>query len=108
MQEMRDVEFPNCGAILKPTTLAKVMLVPLHEALGPNVAAVELGVPVPVIVMPIPDGTVMPLAHVVGEHGGMMMMSPSTAVCVGPLITALTLAWLQLAAVKVPAFKLCR
>src|SRR5262249_7397738 len=41
------------------------------------------------MVMPIPLGTVMPPVHV-HDPEGIWIVSPSTAVCVGPLMTALT------------------
>jgi hypothetical protein len=46
---------------------------------------------------------VMPEVHVQGlPAAGMMIVSPFTATCVGPLMTAFTSGWLQVAAVKVP------
>jgi hypothetical protein len=47
--------------------------------------------------------TVIPEVHVQGlPVAGMMIVSPFTATCVGPLMTAFTSGWLQVAAVKVP------
>src|SRR6267378_4085703 len=57
--------------------------------------------PAPIMEMPIPLGTVMPLVQV-HEPAGMLIVSPLTAVCVGPLMMAFTADWLQDAAVKVP------
>src|SRR5882724_5793170 len=81
------------------------MVVPLpQEDDGTVMPDVELGVPLPAIVMPIFDGTVMPVEVVqVQEPEGIWMISPSTAVCVGPLMTASTSAREQVAAVNVPA-----
>ena len=62
---------------------------------APTVPPPVLGVPVPVMSMPTPL-IVMPEVQVQGEPVlGMMMVSPFTAVCVGPLMTALTSASLQ-------------
>jgi hypothetical protein len=63
--------------------------VALHEALAPVVVGVEFGVPLPIIVIPILLGTVIPLCHV-QRPAGIWMVSPFTAVWSGPLITALT------------------
>jgi hypothetical protein len=52
------------------------------------------------IEMPIPAGTVIPAVQV-QVPAGILIVSPSAAVCVGPLITAFTSLWLQLAAVNV-------
>jgi hypothetical protein len=60
------------------------------------------GVPVPVMSIPLPL-IVIPEVHVQGEPvGGMTIVSPFTAVWVGPLMTAFTSARLHEAAVKVP------
>jgi|SRR6516162_4460739 hypothetical protein len=59
-------------------------------------------VPAPMIVIPIPAGTLMPEAQV-HEPAGILITSPSTAVCVGPFITAFTSLLLQVAAVCVAA-----
>jgi hypothetical protein len=46
---------------------------------------------------------VIPEVQVQGEPvAGMMIVSPFTALCVGPLMTAFTSDWLHEAAVKVP------
>jgi len=74
---------------LAPDVTLSVITVTVQEALAPVVAAVEFGVPVPVIVIPMPGGTTMPLVHV-QDPAGMMMVSPLTATRVGPLMTALT------------------
>ncbi len=52
--------------------------------------ASELGVPLPWMVMPIPLGTVIPDDQV-HDPAGIFIVSPSTATCVGPLMTAFTL-----------------
>src|SRR6202035_680425 len=57
--------------------------------------------PAPMMEMPIPLGTVIPLVQV-QEPAGILMVSPLTAVCLGPLIIAFTSDRLQDAAVKVP------
>jgi hypothetical protein len=74
-----------------------VIIVWLHEADAPWALALELGVPVPVMVMPMPD-TLMPEVQV-HDPAGMTTTSPSTAVCVGPWMTAFTSLWLQEVAV---------
>jgi len=54
------------------------------------------------MVIPMPLGTVMP--ELQGqEPEGIWITSPSMAVCVGPLMTALTSLWLHEAAVYVAA-----
>lgn len=73
----------------------------LHEALAPVVVGVEFGVPFPIMVIPTPLGTLIPEVQV-QEPGGMLMVSPLTAVCVGPLMMAFTSDQLQDAAVWVP------
>jgi hypothetical protein len=75
-----------------------VMVVPLHEELAPVVEGVEFGVPAPTIEIPMLPGTVIPVVQV-HDPEGILIMSPSTAVCVGPLMIALTALWLQEAAV---------
>jgi hypothetical protein len=50
------------------------------------------------MVMPMPLGTVTPVVQVHVPEGR-LIVSPLTAVCVGPLITAFTALWLQEAAV---------
>ena len=91
MHEIRDVELPYCGDILKATAPFNVSVVPLaQEDEGAEVLEPEFGVPLPVIVMPICDGTTIPVVQV-HVPAGMLIVSPSTATCVGPLMTALTL-----------------
>ena len=66
---------------------------------APTVPPPVLGVPVPVMSIPTPE-IVIPEVHVHGEPVvGMMIVSPFTAVCVGPLMTAFTSDWLHEAAV---------
>jgi hypothetical protein len=64
---------------------------------APTVPPPVLGVPVPVMSIPTPE-IVIPVVHV-HDPGGMMIVSPFTAVCVGPLMTALTSDWLHVLAV---------
>jgi len=93
MQEIRVVEFPKLGRAVNTVIPETVIDVAPQDALGPNVEAVAFGVPVPVIVIPMLLGMVMPgLVDQVHDPAGITMISPSTAVCVGPLMTALTLA----------------
>jgi hypothetical protein len=69
---------------------------------APTVPPPLFGFPVPVISMPLPL-IVIPVVHVHGEPaGGIMIVSPFTAVWVGPLITAFTSERLHEAAVNVP------
>jgi len=65
MQDILEVEFPNRGLIVKALTAAFiVMLVAVQEDEAPKVSGVELGVPEPMMVIPTPLGTVIPLAQV--------------------------------------------
>src|SRR6266568_5603029 len=57
--------------------------------------------PAPMMLIPMPEGTTMPVVQV-QVPAGMLIVSPSTAVCVGPLMTAFTSVRLQVAAVNVP------
>src|SRR5580704_14486263 len=69
---------------------------------APTVPPPVLGVPVPVMSIPLPL-IVIPEVQVQGEPvAGMTIVSPFTAVWVGPLMTAFTSERLQLAAVNVP------
>jgi hypothetical protein len=72
-----------------------------QDELAPVVAGVLFGEPLPIIVIPMPPGTVIPPVHV-QVPAGMFMVSPSTAVCVGPLMTAFTSDRLQDEALYVP------
>jgi hypothetical protein len=99
MHEILDVEFPYLGCIVNPLIPPEtVMVVPLQEELAPVVEAVELGVPAPTIEIPMLLGTVIPVVQL-HDPEGILIVSPSTAVCVGPLMTAFTSLWLQEAAV---------
>src|ERR1700722_9313162 len=99
MQDKRKVEAPALGEPWNAVpAFMSVRAVLLHEAEAPVVLGVAFGVPLPMIEIPIPAGTVSPFIHV-QEPAGMLMMSPSSATCVGPLTTALTSDWLQEAAV---------
>ena len=90
MQESRVVEFPYAGvirnALMPPET---VMLVAVQEELAPVVDEPEFGVPSPMMVIPMPLGTVSPVLQV-QEPDGILITSPLTALCVGPLMTAFT------------------
>jgi hypothetical protein len=92
MHEMRVSEAvaPGRAANMLLTPLARVIAVAVQDAEAPLVLGVPLGVPLPIIVMPSPTGMVIPEVHV-HEPAGMLITSPSTAVCVGPLMTAFTL-----------------
>jgi hypothetical protein len=89
MHDSRDVELPYVGYIRKPFAPVKVIVVALHDADAPVVAAALFGVPLPLIVMPMLGGTVMPVVHV-HDPEGIWIVSPSTAVCIGPLMIAFT------------------
>ena len=100
IQETREVEFPKVGDIdIKPADVE--MAVAAHEVGAPSVPGEPLGAPLPVIVMPMLEGTIIPVVQV-HEPAGMTIVSPLTATCVGPLMTAFTSLRLQEAAVKVP------
>src|ERR1700733_5806688 len=100
IQERRLVELPKAGAIRKAIMpLVTVIVVSLaQDEEAPTVVGSELGVPFPVMVIPMPLGTLMPEAQVQFPEG-MLMVSPSLAVCVGPLMTAFTFFWVQSTAV---------
>lgn len=77
-------------------------IIVVFEVPAPVVPPPVFGVPVPVMSIPLPL-IVIPEVHVQGEPvGGMTIVSPFTAVWVGPLMTAFTSARLHEAAVKVP------
>jgi hypothetical protein len=95
MQEMRDKEELVVGRSRKTLLFElSVMTVAVQEEDAPVVLALLLGVPLPMMVIPTPLGTVMPDVHV-QEPDGIWITSPLTAVCVGPLMTAFTSLWLQ-------------
>jgi hypothetical protein len=100
MQDNRVVELPYCGLNenIEPLDISAVRTVFVHEELAPLVDGLEFGVPLPEIVMPILLGTTIPEVQV-QEPDGILMVSPSTAICIGPLITAFTSLWLHEAAV---------
>jgi hypothetical protein len=80
-----------------PLSISVVFDVP-----APTVPPPLFGFPVPVMSIPLPL-IVIPDVQVQGEPvGGMTIVSPFTAVWVGPLMTAFTSERLQLAAVNVP------
>lgn len=67
MQEMREVELPYLGPIKNmpdPEVMLSISAVAEQEADAAVVLAPLLGVPLPMIVMPIFDGTAIPLVHV--------------------------------------------
>src|SRR6266478_4139286 len=78
-----------------PPPILSVMTVVLVPA--PKVPAPTFGVPAPMMEMPTPE-ILMPEVQV-QEPDGILIVSPLTALCVGPLITAFTSLSLQEAAV---------
>jgi hypothetical protein len=81
-QEMRDNEELTVGRnrkICPPLVMLCVIVVSVHEAAAPKVLGELFGVPLPLIVMPILAGMVMPEVHV-QEPAGIWITSPSTAV----------------------------
>src|SRR5689334_25339494 len=76
MQERRVVEFPYIGVARKAVMpLDTVMLVCVQEELAPVAAGPDWGVPVPIIVMPMWLGTVIPVVDQVQVPLGMLMTS---------------------------------
>jgi hypothetical protein len=100
MHEMWDMAFPTEGVMenMDPEERSSVRTVLLHDEPAPVVPGSELGVPLPTIEIPMPLGTTMPEVHV-QDPAGTLIVSPSTALCVGPFITAFTSCWRQEAAV---------
>ena len=96
IDEIRERLFPKVGFIANPPCVIEVPIVP-----APKVFGDAFGVPLPMIDIPIPLRTLMTLVQV-QEPAGMMIVSPSTATCVGPLMTLLTSLCAQVAAVTVP------
>jgi hypothetical protein len=92
MQEMRVVEFPFRGwKFIKkfddpPLSMISVAV---QELAAPVVLALEFGVPEPIRVIPTLAGGTRFEAHV-HIPAGTLMISPSTAVWIGPLMTAFT------------------
>ena len=81
MQEILDRELPNVGAIESAgPTKFMVSAVELQDALAPTADAAELGVPAPVIVIPMLLFTAMGAVQV-QLPAGMLIMSPSMAWC---------------------------
>jgi hypothetical protein len=72
-------------------SMSTVLVIPAPKVPGP-----VFGVPIPVSVIPTEIDN--PLVQV-QVPAGMMIVSPATAVCVGPVMTALTSLRLQEAAV---------
>lgn len=70
MQESRVVEFPYSGSKVKsvtpPVTVIDVLV---QDEDAPVVPEPDCGVPVPVIVIPMPEGTVIPLDQVQEPEG---------------------------------------
>jgi hypothetical protein len=97
------VEFPYLGLIVRSDPLLNwsVITVAVQDESGRYVDVLLDGLPLPMMEIPIPLRTVIPLVQV-QDPAGIIMMSPSTAVCVRPLMTAFTSDLLHDAAVKVP------
>ena len=94
MQDRRVVELPNCGenAIRNVDDPAlSTITVAWQEAAAPVLPDPGLGVPEPISVKPTLLGGMRFEVHM-QVPAGMLITSPSTTVCVGPLITALTFA----------------
>lgn len=102
MHERRVNDAVDLGVILNIVIVPeRVMFVPVaQDALAPVVPAVEFGVPLPMMLIPIPDGTVIPEVQE-QVPDGILIVSPLTALWVGPLMTAFTSASWQEAAVTV-------
>jgi hypothetical protein len=101
MQEIRAVDEIALGCsrkMLPPPVRSSVIAVAVHDEDAPVVLAPLTGVPLPRMEMPIPIGTVIPEVHV-HDPAGILITSPSTATCVGPLMSAFTLVRLQSLAV---------
>src|ERR1700740_1146807 len=80
-----------------PPPILSVMTVVLVPA--PKVPVPVFGVPAPMTEMPTPE--ILTPEVQVQDPDGILIVSPFTALCVGPLMTALTSLWLQDAAVTV-------
>jgi hypothetical protein len=92
MQETRTVELPYCGVkdIRNMEAPALSMIsVAVHELDAPLVLEPDWGVPAPIRVNPTPPGADRFEVHV-QLPAGMLIVSPLTTVCVGPLMTAFT------------------
>jgi hypothetical protein len=91
IQEILIKGAPYAGVALKNCPLP-TRTVCWQVELAPGSPGVLFGVPVPVIVMASPLRTVIAEVHceLPPEHAGIMIVSPFTAVCVGPLMTAFT------------------
>jgi hypothetical protein len=92
MLETLESEAPKLG--LNPNSAI------LLGATAPSTIVVDG--PFPMIEIPMVGGTTTPVVQV-QVPSGMWIVSPFTAVCKGPLITAFTSLWLHVAAVNVPA-----
>jgi hypothetical protein len=84
-----------------PLLNLSVITVAVQDESGRYVDVLLDGLPLPMMEIPIPLRTIIPLVQV-QDPTGMMMVSPLTAVCVGPFMTAFTSLRLHDAAVKVP------
>jgi Mn2+/Fe2+ NRAMP family transporter len=87
MQDNLIVELPKVGAnpnILYAVDAVYVIEVCLQDADASIISGVLLGVPVPVIVIPLLLGTEIPPVQV-QEPAGIIIVSPSAATCTGPL-----------------------
>jgi hypothetical protein len=84
IRETRERLLPKTGFMTKPPPVRTVFTVPAPKVLG-----LLFGVPLPMIEIPIPARTVTPVVQV-QDPAGMMIVSPSTATWVGPLMTLFT------------------
>ena len=91
MQERRMVAFPYTGEKENkaPLLMLSVICVAVQDESGRNADGLPEGVPVPMIVIPMPPGTTMPLVQM-QVPDGITIVSPLTALCVEPLMTAFT------------------
>jgi hypothetical protein len=92
IHDTRIREFPNAGnklimEVAEPAL--SIISVAVQEVEAPVVLGPELGVPEPISVKPTLLGAVRIEVHVHVPEG-MLIVSPFTTVCVGPLMTALT------------------
>ncbi len=90
IQDRREVALVPVGVMVNTVTpVLTEIFVAVQEAAAPKVNGEVFGVPVPMIVIPTPAGTVRPVAQV-QLPAGMVMVSPLTATWLGPLMTAFT------------------
>jgi len=77
MEERRESEFPYCGLKVNSDPLEMLSVIVVFDD------------PAPMIEMPIFNGTLTPVVQV-HDPAGTLIVSPSTAVWTGPLMTAFT------------------